>query len=75
VRLPLPRLVLRLPLPRLVLPLLRLAPRLLPAVATRRSKTRMIRQSVSGLAKDHALNIKLARDRTQNRFPLLLIAR
>jgi hypothetical protein len=35
----------------------------------------MIRQSVSGLAKGHALNIGLARDRTQNRFPLLLIAR
>jgi hypothetical protein len=34
----------------------------------------MIRQSVSGLAKDHAATNK-ARDRTQNRFPLLLIAR
>jgi hypothetical protein len=32
-------------------------------------------QSVSGLAKDHALILKLARDRTQNRYPLLLIAR
>jgi large subunit ribosomal protein L25 len=58
---------------RPVLPLRRLAPR--PPPATRRSKARMIRQSVSGLAKDHALNIRLARDRTQNRFPLLLIAR
>jgi hypothetical protein len=36
---------------------------------------RMIRQSVSGLAKDYALLHKLARDRTQNRRPLLLIAR
>jgi len=35
----------------------------------------MIRQSVSGLAKDHALDFKLARDQTQNRYPLLLIAR
>jgi hypothetical protein len=35
----------------------------------------MIRQSVSGLAKDHAPLQKVARDRTQNRFPLLLIAR
>jgi hypothetical protein len=35
----------------------------------------MIRQGVSGLAKDHALLLKLARDRTQNRYPLLLIAR
>jgi hypothetical protein len=35
----------------------------------------MIRQSVSGLAKDPALNIKLARDQTQNRFALLLFAR
>jgi len=35
----------------------------------------MIRQSVSGLAKDQALIYKLARDRTQNRYPLLLIAR
>jgi hypothetical protein len=34
----------------------------------------MIRQSVSGLAKDHA-PINKARDRTQNRYPLLLIAR
>jgi hypothetical protein len=35
----------------------------------------MIRQSVSGLAKDHAQIFILARDRTQNRRPLLLIAR
>jgi hypothetical protein len=35
----------------------------------------MIRQSVSGLAKDHAPIHELARDRTQNRWPLLLIAR
>ena len=36
----------------------------------------MIRQSVSGLAKEimRFFN-KLARDRTQNRYPLLLIAR
>jgi hypothetical protein len=35
----------------------------------------MIRQSVSGLAKDHAQIYNLARDQTQNRQPLLLIAR
>jgi hypothetical protein len=35
----------------------------------------MIRQSVSGLAKDHAPTFESARDRTQNRSPLLLIAR
>jgi hypothetical protein len=34
----------------------------------------MIRQSVSGLAKDDAPTNK-ARDRTQNRFPFSLIAR
>jgi hypothetical protein len=35
----------------------------------------MIRQGANDLAKDPALTDKLARDRTQNRFPLLLIAR
>jgi hypothetical protein len=35
----------------------------------------MIRQSASGLAKVHAQIYELARDRTQNRYPLLLIAR
>jgi hypothetical protein len=35
----------------------------------------MIRQSVGGLAEDHAPLHQLARDRTQNRQPLLLIAR
>jgi hypothetical protein len=35
----------------------------------------MIRQSVSGLAKDHAPIKKLARDPTQSRCALLLIAR